>query len=105
MASRSRLTDSGLYHPPCHGLAANRAFYACRQIAQSLLRSLQFQLPPLRARVHGLRPLIRHLVQTVARVVRTGQRLRLLFAQSNCRLDCSQHAAGRLEPSSGRGPG
>lgn len=35
-------------------------FYQCGQIAQILLRALQYQLLPASARRHGLRPLIRH---------------------------------------------
>ena len=54
-AFKGPLTDLGLHHPPCHGHAANQASYACGQIAQLLLRSLQYHLLPPAARAHGLR--------------------------------------------------
>ena len=49
-------------------------------------------------RFDALRPLVRHLVQKVARVVRTGGLRKLLFARSNYRLDRLLDAVGSVEP-------
>ena len=48
------------------------------------------------ARHHGLRQLIRHLVRTVARLVRSGRRC-LDFARTNFRVDWLYHAAVQVE--------
>ena len=66
--------DLDLHHPPCRNFRANQAFYACGQIAQLLLRAVQYELLPVAGRTHGLRTLIRHLICTVARLVRSGRR-------------------------------
>ncbi len=96
-AFKGPLRDLDLHHPPCRGLLANRLFYACGQLAQMLLRAVQFHLLPKSARRHGLRPLIRHFVRTVAQLVRAAGRHRLLFAKSNFRLDWLYAAAVQLE--------
>ncbi len=96
-AFKGPLRDLDLHHPPCRGLLANQLFYACGQLAQMLLRTVQFHLPPKSARRHGLRPLIRHFVRTVARLVRAAGRWCLLFAKSNLRLDWVHAAAVQLE--------
>ena len=62
-----------------------------------LLRAVQYQLLPTRARRHGLRPLIHYLVRAVGRLVRSGRRWRLDFARNNFRLDWLYHAAVQLE--------
>ncbi len=48
-----------------------------RKRARMLLRAVPYQLLPARARRHGLRPLIRHLVRAVGRRVRSGRCRRL----------------------------
>lgn len=96
-AFKGPLRDLDLHHPPCRGLLANQLFYACGQLAQMLLRAVQFHLLPKSARKHGLRPLVRHFVRTVARLVRAAGRHRLLFAKTNLRLDWIYAAAVRLE--------
>ena len=96
-AFKGPLIDLDLHHPPCRGFRANQAFYACGQIAQLLLRAVQYELLPVAARTHGLRTLIRHLIRTVARLVRSGRRWRLNFAKTNCRLDWLLYAAWQLE--------
>ena len=97
-ARKGPLTDLGLHHPPCKSYEANQAFYLCGQIAQLLLRLLQYQLLPGEARQHGLRPLIRHCVRTVGRVAQSGRRQKLLPGRGNLRLDWLLYAAGKLEP-------
>ena len=89
-AFKGPLIDLDLHHPPCRKFRANQAFYICGQLAQMLLRAVQYQLLPARARRHGLRPLIRYLV-------RSGRRWRLDFARNNFRLDWLYHAAVQLE--------
>ena len=96
-AFKGPLRDLDLHHPPCRKLLANQAFYACGQLAQMLLRAVQFNLLPESARKHGLRPLIRHFIRTVARLVRAAGRWRLDFAKSNPRLDWLYNAAVQLE--------
>jgi hypothetical protein len=96
-AFKGPLIDLDLHHPPCRRFHANQAFYVCGQIAQLLLRAVQYQLLPTAARRHGLRPLIRYLMRTVARLVRTGRRWRLDFAKSNFHLDWLFYAACQLE--------
>ena len=96
-AFKGPLRDLDLHHPPCRGLLANRLFYACGQLAQMLLRAVQLHLLPKSARRHGLRPLIRHFIRTVAQLVRAAGRHRLLFAKSNFRLDWLYAAAVQLE--------
>lgn len=96
-AFKGPLIDMDLHHPPCRRFHANQAFYACGQMAQVLLRAVQYELLPKAARRHGLRPLIRYLMRTVARLVRTGRRWRLDFAKSNFRLDWLFYAACQLE--------
>ena len=91
------LVELDLHHPPCRGYRANQAFYACGQVAQMLLVPAQYGLLPRKARKHRLRPLIRHLVRTVARLVRTGRRWRLCFAKNNSRLDWLYRCAVQLE--------
>ena len=95
-AFKGPLIDLDLHHPPCRRFLANQAFYACGQIAQLLLRAVQYELLPVAARAHGLRTLIRHLIRTVARLVHTGRR-RLDFAKSNFRLDWLLYATRQLE--------
>ena len=53
---------------------------APRQMAHLLLHAVQFRLLPKAARRHGIRPLARHVMRTVARLVRNGRKLSLLFA-------------------------
>ena len=96
-AFKGPLIDMGLHHPPCRQLTANQAFYTCGQIAQLLLMAIQYQWLPEPARKHGLRPLIRYLMRSVARLVKTGRRYRLDFAKTNFNLDWLLYAAFQLE--------
>ena len=91
-AFKGSLIDMDLHHPPCRSFRANQVFYVCGQLAQMLLRAVQFGLLPEKAR-----PLIRRLVGTVARLVCTGRRWRLDFAKTNLRLDWLLRAAVQLE--------
>ena len=43
-AFKGPLIDLDLHHPPCRKFRANQAFYICGQIAQVLLRAVQYQL-------------------------------------------------------------
>lgn len=96
-AFKGPLIDMDLHHPPCRRFHANQAFYVCGQLAQLLLRAVQYRLLPTTARRHGLRPLIRYVMRSVARLVRTGRRWRLDIAKSNFRLDWLFYAACQLE--------
>lgn len=96
-AFKGPLIDLDLHHPPCRGFRANQAVYLCGQLAQLLLRGVQYRLLPSGARRHGLRPLIRHLVRTTARLVRSARRWRLDFAKNAPRLDWLVYASFQLE--------
>ena len=100
-AFKGPLVDLDLHHPPCRGYRANQAFYAYGQMAHLLLRAVQFRLLPKAARRHGIRPLVRHVMRTVARLVRSGRRLSLLFASCCLRRDWLLHAGLRLRIDSG----
>lgn len=76
-ALKGPLIEMGLHHPPMRSFQGNQAFYLCGQIAQMLLRSIQYHVLPDTARRHGLRPLIRYLICSVARLVKSGRRYRL----------------------------
>ena len=67
-------------------------------MAHLLLRAVQFELLLETVRRHGTRPLIRHLMRTVARLVTSGRRRRLLFASCCFRRDWLIFAGLRLEP-------
>ncbi len=82
------MTDLGLQPPPCRSHAAQQGFYLGGQIAQLLLRLLQYQALPSAARQHGLRPLIRYCVGSVGR---------LLCSRSNLWWDWLLPAASRRE--------
>ena len=85
-AFKGPLRDLDLHHPPCRKLQVNQAFHTCGQLAQMLLRSVQFDLLPREARKHGLRSIIRYFIRTVAQLVRASDHWQLNFAKSNCRI-------------------
>ncbi len=85
-AFKGPLRDMDLHHLPCRGYRAYQAFYALGQIAQVLLRAVQFTALPKRARKHGIRSVIRYVMRTVAFMVSTGRRLYVHFAKTNFRL-------------------
>ena len=96
-AFKGPLIDLDLHHPPCRAFHANQAYYLCGQLAQLLLRLIQYRLLPAQARRHGIRPLIRHLIRTAARLVRSARQWRLDFSKTAFRLDWLYHAACQLE--------
>ena len=71
-AFKGPLVDMDLHHPPCRGYRANQAFHAYGRMAHMLLRAVQYRLLPKTARRHGIRPLVRHVMRTVARLVTSG---------------------------------
>ena len=100
-AFKGPLVDLDLHHPPCRGYRANQAFYAYGQMAHLLLRTVQFRLLPKAARRHGIRPLVRHVMRSVARLVRGGRKRWLLFASCCFRRDWLLYAGMRLRIDSG----
>ena len=96
-AFKGPLVDMDLHHPPCRGYRANQAFHAYGRMARMLLRAVQYRLLPKAARRHGIRPLVRHLVRTVARLVTSGRQRSLLFASCCMRRDWLFHASLQLE--------
>jgi len=96
-AFKGPLIDLDLHHPPCRAFHANQAYYLCGQLAQLLLRMIQYRLLPAKARRHGIRPIIRHLIRTAARLARTARRWRLDFPKTAFRLDWLYHASCQLE--------
>ena len=96
-AFKGPLRDMDLHHPPCRSYRANQAFYALGQIAQVLLRAVQYEALPKSARRHGIRSVIRYVVRTAAHMVRTGRRVVMRFAKTNYRLDWLYSAMVHLE--------
>ena len=96
-AFKGPLVDLDLHHPPCRGYRANQAFYANGRMAHLLLRAVQYRLLPKAARRHGIRPLVRHVMRTVARLVTSGRGRSLLFASCCLRRDWLFFASLRLE--------
>ena len=96
-AFKGPLRDMDLHHPPCRSYRANQAFHALGQIAQVLLRAVQHEALPKSARRHGIRSVIRYVVRTAAHMVRTGRRVVMRFARTNCRLDWLYSAMVHLE--------
>ena len=96
-AFKGPLVDLDLHHPPCRGYRANQAFYAYGRMAHLLLRAVQYRLLPKAARRHGIRPLVRHVMRTVARLVTSGRRRSLLFASCCFRRDWLFFASLQLE--------
>ena len=96
-AFKGPLRDMDPHHPPCRGYRANQAFYALGQIAQVLLRAVQYTALPRKARRHGIRSVIRHVMRTAAHMVRTARRVCLRFAKTNFRLDWLYEAMVSLE--------
>jgi len=76
---------------------ANKAFYACGLIAQVLLRAVQYHLLPKSARKHGIRPIIRYLIQTAAQLVRSGRQWTLQFSKECFHLDWLLHISLQRE--------
>ena len=95
--SKGLLIDLDLHHSPCRAFHTNQAYYLCGQLAQLLLRLIQYRLLPAKACRHGIRPLIRHLTRTATRLVRSARRWRLDFSKTAYRLDWLYYAACRLE--------
>ena len=96
-AFKGPLRDMDLHHPPCRSYRANQAFYALGQIAQVLLRAVQYTALPKSARRHGIRSVIRYVVRTAAHMVRTGRRVVMRFAKTNYGLDWLYSAMVHLE--------
>ena len=96
-AFKGPLIDLDLHHPPCRKLMANQAFYLCGQIAQVLLRAVQYQYLPTAARQHGIRQIIRYLIRTVAKLTRSARRWTLKFSKQLFRLDWLIYASYKLE--------
>jgi len=92
-AFKGPLTEMDLHHPPCHSFLANQAVYACGLLAQVLLKAVQYNLLPKEARKHGIRPIIRYLIQTAALLVRSGRQWTLKFSKDCFRLDWLAHIA------------
>lgn len=96
-AFKGPLIDLDLHHPPCRRFHANQVYYLCGQLAQILLRMLQYTFLPTDSRRHSIRPIIRYLVHAAARLVRRARQWRLDFAKTAFRLDWLYHAACQLE--------
>ena len=96
-AQKGPLIDLDLHHPPCRKFHANQAFYACGQMAQILLRALQYRALPKKERKHGIRPLIRKLVRSVGRLTCSGKKWTLKFVKTTAALDWLCEASNRLD--------
>lgn len=65
-AFKGPLRDMDPHHPPCRGYRANQTFYALGQIAQVLLRAVQYTALPKGARRHGISAVIRYVMRAAA---------------------------------------
>ena len=81
-----------LHHPPTASLVGNQLYYTCGLLAQQLLVAMQYDMLPAAARTCGLRPLIRDVIGTVAKLTRSARRYQLAFAKSNPQLAWLIHA-------------
>ena len=59
---KGSLQNMGLHHPPCLSYRANQAFYALAQIAQTLLREVQYTSMPKSSRRLSIRDAIRFVM-------------------------------------------
>ena len=91
------LREMNLHHPPCAALAGNQVYYLCGLIAQILLTHLQYALLPADARQVGLRPLIRDLMRSVAKLTRSGRCLCLKFSKDRLRFHWLVDAMNRAD--------
>jgi hypothetical protein len=96
-AQKGPLIDLDLHHPPCRKFHANQAFYACGQIAQILLRALQYKALPETERKHGIRPLIRKIVRSVGRLTCSGRKWTLNFVKTTVALGWLWEVSQRLD--------
>ena len=96
-AFKGPLIELDLHHPPCRKFIANQAFYLCGQIAQVMLKAVQYQCLPITARKHGIRPIIRYLIRSVAKLTRSGRRWTLRFCKNAFKLDWLIYASYQLE--------
>ena len=72
-------------------------FYLCGLLAQILLTYLQYGLLPEDARQVGLRPLMRDLMRSLAKLTRSVRQLYLKFSKDHYRLDWLVAAMNQLE--------
>ena len=64
------LREMDLHHPPTACFLGNQLYYTCGLLAQQLLVAMQYDMLPADARACGLRPLIRDVIGTVAKLTR-----------------------------------
>ena len=95
-AFKGPLREMNLHHPRCASFRANQAYYECALIAQLLVRAIQYRMLPKEARCRSLGYVIRHLMRTVAVLVKTGRRWFLNFARSNWELTWIFYASDRF---------
>ena len=95
-AFKGPLREMNLHHPRCSKFLANQAYYECALIAQLLIRAIQHRMLPEEARCRSLGYVIRHLMRTVAVLVKTGRRWFLKFARSNWELEWIFEASNRF---------
>ena len=81
------LIEMDLHHPPTSEFHGNQLYHACGLIALQLLIATQFKMLAEDARSHGLRPLIPHVVRSVAKLTRSGGRHQLAFGKGNLKFD------------------
>ena len=91
------LREMDLHHPPTASLVGNQVFYLCGLLAHILLTYLQYGLLPEDARKVGLRPLMRDLMRSLAKVTRSGRQLYLKFSKDHYRFDWLVAAMNQLE--------
>lgn len=91
------LREMNLHHPPSASLGGNQVYYLCGLIAQILLTYLQYAMLPTAARQVGLRPLIRDLMRSVAKLTTSGGGHCLQFSKDRLRFDWLVAAMNRVD--------
>jgi hypothetical protein len=86
------LREMDLHHPPTASFLGNQLYYTCGLLAQQLLVAIQYGMLPADAWSCGLRPLMRDVIGTVAKLTRSARRRCLAFGKSNPKLDWLLHA-------------
>ena len=69
-AFKGPFMEMNLHHPRCSKNLANQAYYECALIAHLLIRAIQHRMLPQEARCQSLGYDIRHLIRTVAMLVK-----------------------------------
>ena len=88
-AFKGRLIDLGLRYPPCQGFRTDLVFYACSQVTQLLLRSVQHECwsGPVYVPIHAHRELHTGNAQPKPHLYQIQQRFKTCWRHPDNRLN------------------